>query len=85
MEQLSPRPDETSSPETKDMELHDLQDGMAVRVTYKSGNVYEGYMVKWVPSGEGRLFLHDGVTYKVILYVNYYCRQALKLSGGTYF
>jgi len=39
-----------------------------VRVTYISGNVYEGHMSKWNPSGAGRLSLDDGaVVYEVTL------------------
>jgi hypothetical protein len=72
------------SPETDKTKMHDQQK-MAVRVTYKSGIVYEGQMSNWVPNGEGRLFLCDGVTYKVILYVDYYCSPSIETFRQTHF
>lgn len=56
---LESKPNETL-PETIS-ELNNL-----VRVTYESGNVFEGHVTEWIPHGRGHLYLHDnGVTYEV--------------------
>lgn len=63
-------PGETS-PETGTMETVDEQHSM-VRVTYKSGNVFEGRMSKWSPHGVGRLSFNNGATiYEVTLHIIY--------------
>lgn len=37
-----------------------------VRMTYESGNIFEGRMTEWIPHGTGHLYLKaNGVTYKV--------------------
>lgn len=39
-----------------------------VRVTYESGNVFEGQITEWMPHGTGHLYLNEnGIIYEVTL------------------